>query len=119
MKIRFSWLWVWIVFLIAIVGIKCFLYFDLVNKNYDNSSEYEKDIRCYYGEHPEIFNFVNGVSKINIEDISNNNINYKSCTLIGNPPMDKNFNECVGYFIITKNIDGSIGVDSSHICDLV
>ena len=50
-----------------------------------------------------------------MEDITNNNINYNSCTMIGNPPMDKNFNECVGYFIITENIDGSIGVDSSHI----
>lgn len=120
MERRFNWPVVWFFFFIIIFGYKLIVFIDdKIKGPFDYKNTYINSIKCYYKNNPELFNFNNGQEILNIEDISFGRFKCNGCSSYNNPPLDKNNNECAGYFIITRTADNEIIVDASHMCDLV
>ena len=72
-------------------------------------------IEIIYNEKSELFSFdKNNNSIITIEELLSSNA---SCSF--DTTHDKYGNDCIGYYVIHKNDNNKIKIDSSHICDMI
>ncbi len=122
-KYVFYYLLLIIITLIVTYILSCLTRDTLDNyKNNTNYSNYEEYIYKAYKDNPSLFIFdKNNESKIKVEDLlqkqdSDGNITgYIPITAIN---FTKEQDQCLGY-IIVKNVDDDLQIDTSHICDMI
>lgn len=92
----------------------------LINKNKESFNySYTEMVKRAYKIDPSILEFDNNnkaILKVDtlIKGVKNKNSSFNYDGIL----FTKDFDQCVGYFIVTK-IDKAIDVDLSHICDMI
>ncbi len=72
-------------------------------------------VREIYETHPEIFTFTDdNKSIITVYELLSGQNDYDFDLI-----HDEDGNECIGYYIIEKDLDNNIKIDPSHICDMI
>ena len=119
MKIRVKNIYIIIFFIVVIILIIGYYSFIRIQqKNAYNYLEMSSDdwiVEDIYKEYPNIFNFSeDGECIITISELLKGQDEYNIEIM-----HDKEGNDCVGYYIINKDLDNQLDIDSSHICDMI
>ncbi|MBR1417138.1 MAG: hypothetical protein IJ572_04900 [Bacilli bacterium] len=114
----------WLILIIVVVLIQLILRInESINMHKIDFSMYENMIKLDYDYIKDILIFTNNTSIVHMSDIQKKfselqkSNDFNNDLVLFSPPIDKNLNMCLGYFIIQKD-SGIIKVDASHMCDL-
>ena len=87
----------------------------MYNDDNSNLSTYDYVVKRIYARHPDLFTFTDdGQSIITVSELFKGQNEYYFDIM-----HDKDGNDCVGYYIINRDLDKNIKVDSSHVCDMI
>lgn len=100
------------IFLIVIIINRLIFYIETNNVKVD-LDENNNSIEEIYEKYPELFEFKDNKAIIKIPDLQKKKLDYEFDNL-----LDKDNNECLGYYIIIRE-NNKIKIDSSHVCDLI
>ena len=111
-----------ILFMIILIIIRIGLYefnrFQINNAYENNNSDLSINdyyIESIYEKNPNVFNFgEDGECIITVSELLKYESEYEMDIL-----HDKYGNDCIGYYIIHKDLDNNIDIDSSHICEMI
>ena len=105
-----------IVVIILIFAYHAFIRFQAKNAyNYQDEEDNNSIVELIYEEHPDIFVFgEDGECIITVGDILKGKNKYEFDIM-----HDSEGNDCIGYYIIQRDIDKNIKIDASHICEMI
>ena len=109
-----------ILFILLIIVLYFSFYFyqrHLVSEAYKsiNTDLYNWEVIEIYDRYPGLFNFSeDNECIITVEELLKGQDEYDFDLM-----HDSEGNQCIGYYIINKDLDNNIDIDSSHICDMI
>ncbi len=104
--------------LICVVSIKLINDYNSYKISENDFTIYDSYIKDAYNINPNLFKFdENNIAIVKMDELLTVT-NGIDTIYFGVIPIDRNQNQCVGYFVIRKVMD-EIEIDSSHLCDMI
>ena len=105
-----------IVIIILIIAYHLFIRFQQKNAyNYRDTFDNDSVVKEIYEKYPELFSFTeDGECIISVSELLKGQNEFDFDIM-----HDKEGNDCIGYYIINKDLNNNIDIDSSHICDMI